>query len=137
VYRVLDALERRGFIEECGSDMGRQPRTRYRARAAGVRAYQANLLTQLGGELRLVRLVARELSLLERRPRVGIELLDVHAASCVSEGHRLAAGIGGPDAALAERLEAAAMRDTLATRLAWIATARSELGALAVAARVD
>jgi DNA-binding PadR family transcriptional regulator len=125
VYTAVRALVERGLVEERpGTGGGRQPRPRYHATAAGLRAYGEWLSGQVDEERRRFRLFAREFAVLAREPKLALEILDRH------EDRMAADGRPGPVRALAARLEAEGQRSSLENKRAWIEVARREFTAL-------
>src|SRR5438270_1100281 len=77
VYTALDALQRRGLIEEVpGTRGGRQPKPRYRATEEGVHSYRERLTGQIRDDLRRARLFARQLAVFAHEPEVGLEIIE-------------------------------------------------------------
>jgi len=138
VYTALDALKRRGLIEEIEvSDDRRMPRVHYRVTEKGVKAYQERLLAQMRENDRRSRLLARQLALLVPEPELALGVLDRYERECLEEAEhtpvsspRIAVGREG-GSHTAERLAAEERRLSLDARLAWVEYARRELKALA------
>jgi DNA-binding PadR family transcriptional regulator len=139
VYTALDALKRRGLIEEVevSDDDRRMPRVHYRVTGKGVHAYQDRLLAQMRENDRRSRLLARQLALLVPEPGLALEVLDRYERECLEEAEQAPAivarvtGEREPAAHVAGRLAAEERRVSLDARLAWVEYARRELRALA------
>ncbi len=142
VYTALDALKRRGLIEEVevnDDDDRRMPRVHYRVTEKGVRAYQERLLAQMRENDRRSRLLARQLALLVPEPGLALAVLDRYERECLEEAEETPVAGGRvisaePKAAVAARLAAEERRLSLDARLAWVEYARRELKALSRAA---
>jgi DNA-binding PadR family transcriptional regulator len=139
VYTALDALKRRGLIEEVEvrEDDRRMPRVHYRVTSKGVDAYQERLLAQMRENDRRSRLLATQLALLVPEPGLALGVLDRYERECLDEAEH--APVSSPRIAspreggsqTAERLAAEERRLSLDARLAWVEYARRELRALA------
>jgi len=139
VYTALDALKRRGLIEEIEvrDDDRRMPRVHYRVTDKGVNAYQERLLAQMRENDKRSRLLARQLALLVPEPELALAVLERYERECLEEAERtpvssprIAVGREG-GSQTAERLAAEERRLSLDARLAWVEYARRELKALA------
>jgi DNA-binding PadR family transcriptional regulator len=142
VYTALDALKRRGLIEEVEvrEDDRRMPRVHYRVTGKGVHAYQERLLTHMRENERRSRLLATQLALLVPEPGLALDVLDRYERECLEEAEQAPTVTprftGGREAGpkVAARLAAEARRLSLDARLAWVDYARREMKALARAA---
>ena len=86
IYTALDALERRGLIEEMTGDEddgSRQPKPHYRATAEGVHDYREWLVGQVDEERRRSRLFARQLAMLACRRRARV--IERYEQACLRE----------------------------------------------------
>lgn len=146
VYTAIDALERRGWIEEIPpeepSAVVRQPKPHYRATVEGARGYEQWLICQMRAERRRSRMFAQQLAMLA--PSAALRVLErceqelLREASAVSPAGAAppAVGAGGQDASpegpggLTARLVAEEERLAIDARLGWIGYARRELKAL-------
>lgn len=138
VYTALDALKRRGLIEEVEvrDDDRRMPRVHYRVTTKGVNAYQERLLAQIRENDRRSSLFARQLALLVPQPDLALDVLDRYERECLEEAEKTS--VTAPrirsgrerGAQIAARLAAEDHRLSLDARLAWITYARRELKAL-------
>jgi DNA-binding PadR family transcriptional regulator len=137
VYTALDALQRRGLVEEIpGTRAGRQPRPRYRATAEGMLGYRARLTEQIREDARRARLFARQLAVFVRKPEIGLDVIERYGQACLDEA--AAAGeheLDPADAAsgLASRLVSEQSRLSLEAKLPWVEYVRHEFQALAAA----
>jgi DNA-binding PadR family transcriptional regulator len=144
VYTALDALKRRGLIEEVGvsDDDRRMPRVHYRVTGKGVNAYQERLLAQMRENDRRSTLLARQLALLVPEPELALGVLDRYERECLEEAEQVPAAVTRiadakeRRAQVAARLAAEERRLSLDARLAWVEYARRELKALARTASV-
>ena len=76
VYTALDSLVQRGFVEEIpGISGGRQPRLRYRATEAGLRAYVDWLVKEMDEECRRQELWVRQFGILASNRPVATGIL--------------------------------------------------------------
>jgi DNA-binding PadR family transcriptional regulator len=145
VYTALDALKRRGLIEEVevSDDDRRMPRVHYRVTGKGVHAYQDRLLAQMRENDRRSRLLARQLALLVPEPGLALGVLDRYERECLEQAEQAPAaasrtrGEREPVANVATRLAAEERRLSLDARLAWVEYARRELRALSRTASAD
>jgi DNA-binding PadR family transcriptional regulator len=136
VYTALATLKSRLLIEELpGTRVGRQPRTRYRATAAGVEGYREWLVAQVGEDRRRQQLFVLQIAALTRSPQMALTVMQGYEQACLAEASRLPiAGESGADldggSALRARLIAEDSRLAVGAKLAWIEYARRELKAL-------
>lgn len=135
VYVSLDALKRRGLIEELPEEpepgVVRQPKPHYRATETGVADYRKWLIALAGEQRRRSRMFARQISVLGPKDALGV--LEHCELAYLDEARREAPA---PVSAArhADRLEGLATRlqweeDRLAVgaMLSWIDYARREL----------
>lgn len=138
IYNALDALMRRGLIEEIVADgpqhgAVRQPKLHYRATAEGVRRYQDRLIAQISEERRRSRLFAHELAALA--PQAALTVIDRYEQLCLKDAVNTAPR-GVPDqtidgnSSLAGRLATEDERLSTQAKLPWIEYARREFNAL-------
>jgi DNA-binding PadR family transcriptional regulator len=135
IYEVLDTLSSKALIEELASEEvhdapERQPKLRYRATAAGVRAYKEWLVAQFEEERRRSRLFARQLAMLE--PEAALVVIERYERECLKEAGELAASEpdGVSASGIAERLAHEDERLALGVRLSWLEYARIQLKSL-------
>jgi DNA-binding PadR family transcriptional regulator len=76
VYIALDSLAARGFVEQIpGISGGRQPKLRYRATEAGLRAYVEWLVKEMDEECRRQELWVRQFEILASNRPVAADIL--------------------------------------------------------------
>lgn len=128
IYTALDALERKGWIEEMApepSTVVRQPKPHYRVTAEGLRCYREWLIAQAHEERRRSRVFARQLAMLP--PADALAVIERYEHACLADASGTTP-VGGPGddgaAGLLTRLELEDDRLALEARLAWIHYAR-------------
>lgn len=144
VYVSIDALKRRGLIEEipppeeAEPGVVRQPKPHYRATEAGVGDYRKWLISLAGEQRRRSRMFARQVSVLG--PEDALAVLEHCELAYLDEACEAPPKVTG--SRLLDRLEGLAMRlqweeDRLAVgaMLSWIDYARRELKELIAAHR--
>jgi len=140
VYRALDALRDRGFIEELeearsAAGAGRQPKPHYRATADGLENYAGWVIAQVREHNRRSLLFARQLGALAQEPETALGILARYEQAWLDDkGARIPTPSEFPECTvpgLADRLASAYGRDVKAATLGWIAYARREFEALA------
>ena len=142
VYRALNVLHDRGFIEEVlvgaaeRRSSGRQPRPRYRSTMDGLRGYRDWLIARVRQDHRPSGLFARELAVFAREPDVALEIIDCCEQACARDLGGLPGATGGEPAGdlptgLAARLVSEESRLTRQATLPWVRFARREFEALA------
>jgi DNA-binding PadR family transcriptional regulator len=136
VYTALATLRSRSLIEEVpGTRAGRQPKTRYRATAAGIDGYREWLIGQVGEDRRRQELLVLQLTSLTRNPELALAVMDGYEQACLAQATSPPLArerLEGVDARsrLRERLMAEENRLAAGAKLAWIEYARRELKAL-------
>jgi DNA-binding PadR family transcriptional regulator len=92
IYVAIDALKGRSLIEELQATdapaqpaAARQPKTHYGATAEGVRAYQEQLIAQIGEDHRRSRLLARQLVAFAHEPDVALAIIERYEQGCLRE----------------------------------------------------
>lgn len=142
IYRALDGLESRGFIEEVPgsravrSGADRRVTVSYRATAEGVRGFRERLFAQVREDRRPGWVFLRQLAVFAHEPEVGLQILADLEQEYVEEASR--ASIASPDdssmdvvSRLATRLAAEESRLAGEGKLPLIRYARREFEALA------
>lgn len=142
IYKALDGLESRGFIEEVPgsravrSGADRRVTVSYRATAEGVRGFRERLFAQVREDRRPGWVFLRQLAVFAREPEVGLRILADLEQAYVEEASR--ASIASPDdssmdvvSRLATRLAAEESRLAGEGKLPLIRYARREFEALA------
>lgn len=135
IYRTIEVLLERGLIEKiAGTARGSQPRPQYRATSAGISGYQEQLISAATADPRRGRVLARELAVLARQPRIAIAVIEDARERCFKEAQRSQAPMPesdrDPAARLAARLSAEAARVQIEAQLAWLDFAAQEFGDL-------
>lgn len=138
IYNALDALVRRGLIEEIETaapslSAVRQPKLHYRATDEGVRRYQDRLIAHVTEERRRSRLFARELSALA--PEAALAVIDRYEQLCLEQAASVKPATlpdhaSDANASLADRLASEDERLTMEAKLPWVEYARREFKAL-------
>jgi DNA-binding PadR family transcriptional regulator len=140
IYKALDGLMKRGFIEEIpGSrailDRQRSP-VMYRATAEGANALQERLLEQMHEDRRKSWMFLRQLASFTQRPDMGLRVIRRMEQEYAEEA--TAASIAAPDSSrlsvvsgLVARLAAEESRLAIAGKMPWIRLALHEFEALA------
>jgi DNA-binding PadR family transcriptional regulator len=138
IYNALDALVRRGLIEEVVTSAAqgsavRQPKLHYRATDDGVRRYQDRLIAQVSEDRRRTHLFARELAALD--PQAALAVIDRYEQLCLESAVKTpphSAEGKAPEAAanMANRLASEDERLAMEAKLPWIEYARREFKAL-------
>jgi DNA-binding PadR family transcriptional regulator len=136
-YTALQALEERDLVERvAGTGSDRQPKPIYRATAAGMAAFEEQLVAEVSEERRRSRVSARKLAVLAHEPEVALALIGRIREACLKEAVRSAPPSPGTveelDLAtrLGVRLSAEEGRLALDAKLAWLDYAARELKAL-------
>jgi DNA-binding PadR family transcriptional regulator len=76
VYPAIDTLKGRGLIEVVpGTEVGRQPKTQYRATPFGVRSYEERLVAHVDEERRRQELWVRELGVFAGDPAAALGVI--------------------------------------------------------------
>jgi|SRR6185312_11859891 len=105
VYGVIDRLLARGWIEVvAGTDVGRQPRTRYRATALGMQTYDDRLVAELAEERGRQELWVRQLGVYARNPRAALRVI-----ARAEKEYLKAAGRGKPPSSRSAGVESPGM----------------------------
>lgn len=138
VYRALEMLERRGWIEPLPDDgqPRRAKKTSYRSTESGEDAYQEHLIAQMTAVDQDGRLFARKLGVFAHRPKRALAVIEHAERACVAHGQQPPAtepdrAASGDPGALAARLHADRRRRALTATVAWLQFARGEIEALA------
>jgi DNA-binding PadR family transcriptional regulator len=132
IYTALNELSRRGLIEELADSLAartgtnRQPKIRYRATAAGAKAYREHMFEQAGADRRQSQLFVRKLAAMEHEPEVALEVLRRYEQTCLAEARRQAPSSDQ----LIDRLLAVESRLAMEGKLPWVEYARDEFSAL-------
>lgn len=137
IYAALQVLHRRSLIEEVpGKGGARQPKPSYRATQEGMRAYQEQLISEVGEDHRRSRLFARKLAVFARTPDTALEVIARYRSACVEQAMRSPPSPTDEQApldtasGLSLRLEIEQARLATDAKLRWLDYASRELGAL-------
>jgi DNA-binding PadR family transcriptional regulator len=137
VYRALDSLERREWIQALADQQGgRAQKTRYRPTSAGIASYQDHLVEQMMRAGDLAQLHLRKLAVFARAPELALGVIERMEELCTASENPLPeqsrrSPEGNDPRALARRLQAQAQRLALTATLEWLHVARCEIQALA------
>jgi DNA-binding PadR family transcriptional regulator len=139
VYRALNVLHERGFVEEVHGpgSAGRQPKPHYRATREGVHAYRDWLITQARVAHQQSLVFARQLATFVREPQLGLEVIEHYERVCLADAQAgVARGVpvvrdARDPASLAAALQAEHARLALERELPWIRYAHAHFTALA------
>jgi DNA-binding PadR family transcriptional regulator len=138
IYRALDELDRRGYVERFPAPRGaatgpRQTKPHYRGTEAGINAYEHWFIGQAREHTRHSLQFARQLGAFSEQPQTALAILDRYEQMCLNDKQARIPGSGafdGVEPALAERLASALGRNFKAATLQWIALARKEFEGL-------
>jgi DNA-binding PadR family transcriptional regulator len=137
VYRALDSLERRGWIEVVpGQDTGRAHKTCYRSTGPGIASYQDHLIEQVMRLDDLARLHFRKLAVFTGAPERALQVIARLERISTADKDPFDARAGKParrsePTALAGYFHAQARRLARSAMLEWLHGARGEIEALA------
>lgn len=136
-YTALQALEERDLVERVpGTGSDRQPKPIYCATAAGMAAFEGQLVAEVGEERRRSRVSARKLAVFAQEPELALALIGRIREACLREAVRSSSPTPGaieemdPASRLGARLAAEEGRLALDAKLAWLDYAARELKAL-------
>jgi len=136
VYRALDSLERRGWIEVVpDQDAGRAHKTSYRSTDSGVASYQDHLIEQVMRLDDLAQLHFRKLAVFAQAPERALGIIARMERICAAHKDPFEDRGGKPGhrrepTALARYFHAQARRLALGAMLEWLHGARGEVEAL-------
>lgn len=95
VYKLLDQLERRGYVEEFAADeqgqSPRQPKPHYRATAKGARYYREWLAASIKDDPRREELLRRLLATTARDAKTMLQIVESYERACLDGMTRRAA----------------------------------------------
>jgi DNA-binding PadR family transcriptional regulator len=145
IYTALDVLEAQGLIEAVpmahasAREATRQPRPRYRSTQAGERAFTEWVMARQCEDRRQWRLFVRHLSVLARKPEVGLKVIEFCEEAYLKEARQASperpVTARSEPSGLASRLVDEETRLTVTGRLSWVEYARREFRALPPSSR--
>lgn len=146
IYRVVDALEKKGLAEGMQPPPSDTKHKTYRATAEGTNAFTVSLTEEIRGEPLRLELVMRMLSAAAAGGSEPVlQVLDAFERECLEEATRLpptpsaADNLVGVDdmVAVVEQLVAEERRLAIGVHLRWIRFARAQIRRLSAAGETD